>query len=89
MSKMSCPAGCGKKFISAITAHAHADRDHKGWDDPKNIKRKGWATPYGFGDWTHPITYDEACEQMKAVYDSVQGKFSTPKQESLGSGNNE
>lgn len=71
MSKSLCPAGCGKKFISALTAHAHADQLHPGWDDPKNVKRKGWATPYGFGDWTHPITYDEACEQMKAIADAL------------------
>ncbi len=28
-------------------------------------KRKGWATPYGFADFAHPVTYAEACAHMK------------------------
>lgn len=62
--KATCPAGCGKKFISPEHAKSHADLTHPDWMTPR---RKGWATPYGFGDWTHPITYEEACEQMKAL----------------------
>jgi hypothetical protein len=68
MTKALCPAGCGKKYISAPAARAHADSEHQGWNDPNNIKRKGWLTPYGFGDWKEPITYASACEQMKKVY---------------------
>lgn len=30
-------------------------------------KRKGWATPYGFGDWAEPITHREAVERMKEM----------------------
>lgn len=70
MSKTLCPAGCGKRFVSAEHAVNHANQAHGGWNDSKS-KRKGWATPYGFGDWTHPITYAEACEQMKKVSDSI------------------
>lgn len=62
--KATCPAGCGKKFISAEHAKSHADLVHPDWMTPK---RKGWATPYGFGDWDHPITYEQACEEMKAM----------------------
>lgn len=72
MSKAICPAGCGKKFISADHAKSHADLAHPDWMTPR---RKGWATPYGFGDWTYPITYEEACEQMKKFSEEMQHKF--------------
>ena len=62
--KTICPAGCGKKFISRECAESHADTAHPGWRTPK---QRGWATPYGFGDWVNPITYEEACEQMKTA----------------------
>lgn len=71
MSKTLCPAGCGKKFISDVHAIAHADEFHSDWRTPK---RKGWVTPYGFGDWKDPITYEEACEQMKALSDTMMKK---------------
>ncbi len=64
MSKALCPANCGKKFVTEEAAHKHADEHHADWRTPK---RKGWATPYGFGDWSYPITYDDACERMKAI----------------------
>lgn len=64
MSKTLCPANCGKKFVTEDAAHMHADEQHPDWRTPK---RKGWATPYGFGDWSYPITYEDACERMKAL----------------------
>lgn len=33
-------------------------------------RSKGWRTPYGFGDFTTPVTYDEACEIMKPIYEN-------------------
>ena len=68
MSKAICPGGCGKRFVSEEHAKSHADIAHPDWMTPR---RKGWATPYGFGDWTHPITYEEACEQMKAMAETI------------------
>lgn len=59
-----CPANCGKKFISAEHAKAHADTHHPGWTIPK---RKGWATPYGFVDFKEPVSYEEALTVAKAV----------------------
>ena len=28
-------------------------------------KRKGWSTPYGFIDFTVPVSYEYACSVMK------------------------
>lgn len=66
MSKTLCPARCGKKFINAQCANAHADAVHPAWRNPV-IKRKGWMTPYGFADFKEPVTYEEACNTLKAV----------------------
>lgn len=68
MSKALCPAGCGKKFVSPDHAKSHADIAHPDWMTPRS---KGWATPYGFGDWSEPITYEEACVQMKAMTEQM------------------
>lgn len=35
------------------------------------IKRKGWVTPYGFGDWQYPVSYEYACEQMKSMTEKM------------------
>lgn len=64
--KAKCPAGCGKKFISEQHAKAHADKEHEGWDKAPE-KAKGWATPYGFIDMKHPVTYEEACATMQEI----------------------
>lgn len=78
MSKAKCPAGCGKMFITSAHAVSHADLVHPNWiEDSK--KRKGWVTPYGFGDWTHPISYEEACEQMKKFSEEMAEKFKEKK----------
>lgn len=54
-------------FVSPLAPHCtHCRPDTPVARDP-NEKRKGWATPYGFGDWSIPITYAEACERMKAM----------------------
>ncbi len=63
---------CGKKFISAAHARSHADLAHPGWMTPR---QKGWRTPYGFADFDHPVTYEEACESMKPMYDEFVNKL--------------
>jgi hypothetical protein len=68
MSKTKCPAGCGKLFISTEHAKSHADLVHSDWMTPR---QKGWVTPYGFGDWSYPITYEQACEEMKAMSEDM------------------
>lgn len=61
MAKSNCPAGCGKRFIDEKSAEQHMKSQHADWEP----KRKGWATPYGFADFGHPVTYEQACETMK------------------------
>lgn len=70
MSKTLCPAGCGKKFLTAAQAAAHCVSSHPTYQVGE-IRKKGWATPYGFGDWKEPITYEDACEQMKAMVETI------------------
>lgn len=66
--RFKCPSGCGKIFISEACANLHANTVHIGGQRRDNHnKRKGWATPFGFGDFTDPVTYDEACELMKKM----------------------
>lgn len=43
-------------------------------------KAKGWVTPYGFGDFKEPVTYEEACEAMKAVSEAIAMKFTNNKE---------
>lgn len=38
-------------------------------------KRKGWRTPYGFGDFTEYVTYQEACDIMKSIYENFKNKI--------------
>jgi len=75
MTKTTCPS-CGKKFITSAHAKSHADIAHP--EVPEYLlgepKRKGWATPYGFGDFTDPITYDEACMMMKEMTNKMFGR---------------
>ena len=84
MTKAKCPANCGKMFISAAHAKSHADIAHPDWMFDKTplgpLKRKGWCTPYGFGDWKEPISYEDACEQMKAMVATI--KWPEPTTES-------
>jgi len=35
-------------------------------------RKKGWATPYGFADFRDPVTYEEACAEMKPFWDRFQ-----------------
>ena len=74
MSKAECPVKCGKIFVSAEKAHTHANIEHPCWMEERD-KRKGWRTPYGFADFDHPVTYEEACEQMKPMYEEFINKF--------------
>lgn len=71
--KTFCPDGCGKKFISKELAIKHADTDHPGWNDSAFPKQKGWATPYGFVDFSEPVSYEEACASAKSLQDHVWG----------------
>jgi len=66
MSKAQCPAGCGKKFVTAAYAASHADIAHPNWIEDKH-KRKGWATPYGFVDFSYPVSYEDACKEAMAL----------------------
>lgn len=77
--KALCPAGCGKKFTSETFAKAHADKEHQGWDELPH-KRKGWATPYGFVDFTYPVTYETACDLMKSEFHKF---FNQPKEKTM------
>ncbi len=63
-----CPAGCGKKFTTEHFVKRHVEVMHK--DDPaKVLKRKGWATPYGFVDFKEPVTYEEALSTSQAMHE--------------------
>lgn len=64
MMAVNCPFGCGKRFTTNEFSEIHADETHPNWRTPR---RKGWMTPYGFGDWREPVTYQEACDEMKKV----------------------
>lgn len=61
-----CPAKCGKIFISKEHAERHADMCDPEWRTPR---QRGWSTPYGFCDFSKPVTYEEACELMKQMTD--------------------
>jgi hypothetical protein len=71
MTKTNCPAGCGKRFIDAQSAENHMKDAHPVWAP----KLKGWTTPYGFADYQVPVTYAQACADMKVLYDAVKDKF--------------
>lgn len=74
MSKHICPLkDCGRKFISEEFLTAHKALDHIAEDF--EFKRRGWATPYGFGDWKEPVTYSFACAEMKKLSDEVTHLF--------------
>lgn len=80
MAKHICPLkDCGRKFISEEFLTAHKALDHIASDF--EFKRRGWATPYGFGDWKEPVTYSEACKQMKAVAEKVTNFINITKEE--------
>jgi len=64
MTKTICPAKCGKMFVNEEYAHKHADEAHPDWRIPK---AKGWCTPYGFVDFSHPVSYEDACNQAKEL----------------------
>ena len=80
MTKVKCHY-CEKKFVTSAYAKSHADIAHPELIDGTDVelKRKGWATPYGFGDWTSPITYEQACKEMKKMSAEMFAK-ATPNQ---------
>lgn len=45
----------------------NAAKIQKKEDITLGVRRKGWKTPYGFGDFTDYVTYDEACEHMRVL----------------------
>lgn len=71
-----CPY-CHKKFVDVdfLNTHllgAHPERYSIGTDE----RRKGWITPYGFVDFRHPVSYEEACHAMKSVVESAANSLS-------------
>lgn len=64
MSKYpTCPI-CGLKFVDNEHLERHADKEHPDWRTPK---QKGWCTPYGFIDFSVPVTYEDACVKAKSL----------------------
>lgn len=61
MTYPKCPE-CGLKFKDNTFLTAHLNKEHPGWDKPKEVLRKGWVTPSGFIDFAHPVSYEHACE---------------------------
>lgn len=69
MVKSVC-SSCGRKFISNEHMLRHAKEKHL--QPPTGVPRSyGWATPYGFGDFTEPVIYEEACERMKQMREHI------------------
>ncbi len=62
-----------KKYTSKAFLELHMDDMHPDWRHPK---QKGWATPYGFGDFRQPVTYAEACKRMRVLAELTQQKIS-------------
>ena len=69
-----CPAGCGLKFVDKEHAEKHADLCHPGWRDPKPKLCKGWRTPWGFIDFSVPVSYEKACEAAKNIQEKYGSK---------------
>lgn len=44
-------------------------------EKPDPNKRKGWSTPYGFADFTVPVTYEHACNFMREQSERFQKLF--------------
>ena len=62
---------CGRKFIT----QAFLDKHLATYPKPNELKRKGWVTPYGFMDFTDPVTYEEACEVAKKFHQQFKEKL--------------
>lgn len=61
--KVVCPH-CGRKFVNQEWLDKHLAQY------PKEVtiqsdKRKGWVTPHGFMDFSHPVTCEEACKMAE------------------------
>lgn len=54
-----------KRSLQDEREHAHKLKINK--EIECGVRRKGWKTPYGFGDFSDHITYEEACEHMKIM----------------------
>jgi hypothetical protein len=61
---------CGKKFLSEDFLTKHIQEVH-----PESFvdRRRGWATPHGFVDFSKPVSYDEACTLMKELSERING----------------
>ena len=75
MAYVNCPAGCGKKYISLECAELHADEAHPDWRAPKVRKARGWATPYGFIDFSDTVTYEVALDTSKSIHERFKRKL--------------
>lgn len=61
-----CPVkDCRKKFLNKEFLENHIQNEHASYDT--SPRQKGWATPYGFIDFTMPVTYEHACKMMKEM----------------------
>ena len=49
-------------------------------NDGGEQKSKGWRTPYGFGDFVEPVTYQEACDLMKPIYENFMKETEMPEE---------
>lgn len=66
---------CGKKYINDYHAKRHIEIMHKDLPQPETeIKRKGWATQFGFVDFKEPVTYEEACESSKVIHELLMAR---------------
>jgi hypothetical protein len=50
-------------MAQGVTIPEHLKK--KPLEKPDQNKRKGWKTPYGFIDFTVPVSYERACSIMK------------------------
>ena len=55
------------KFIDNTFLTAHLNKEHPGWDNPKEVLRKGWITPNGFIDFAYLVSYEYACEVANKI----------------------
>jgi hypothetical protein len=52
-------------MAQSVNIPEHLKKKHMEKPDPN--KRKGWATPYGFIDFTKPVTYEVALAEMEKL----------------------
>lgn len=55
---------CKKKYTTALYLQKHIDIDHGGIIKDK---RRHWVTPYGFVNFSSPVSYEEACAEALRI----------------------